>query len=76
MKITAYIDAIKSGRETHSNYPALFTAIHYGGYLSAIRDLAAVDRDVSVCDFDNLLDYMGTVRTELKKEMDREDELV
>ena len=74
MKITSYIETVKSGRDTHSKYPALFTAIHYGGYLSAIRDLAALDKDISVPDFDNLLDYIGTVRSELKKEIE-DDEL-
>ena len=73
MKITSYIDTVKSGREKHSQYPALFTAIHYGGYLSAIRDLAAEDEDISVYDFDNLLDYIGTVRYELRKELDNDE---
>lgn len=73
MKVETYISIINNGNMLHQNSPALFTYIHFGGYLSAVRDLASEDADVSAVDLDNLLDYIGSFRNQLKKELDKDE---
>lgn len=68
MKIECYIENIKRANKMHNSYPCAITATYLNGYLTGVRDMAADDDDISIYDFDNLIDYIGTIRNELEKE--------
>lgn len=68
MKIETYIENIKRVSKVHANYPRAIEATYVNGYLTGVRDMAADDADISIYDFDNLIDYIGTIRNELEKE--------
>lgn len=68
MKITSYIENIKKANKIYSSYPCAIEASYLQGYLTGVRDMAADDEDISIYDFDNLIDYIGTIRNELEKE--------